>query len=503
VNTLPETYARALAALASGAVASGAAASGAAASGAAASGAALIPVPTRVAIAYSGGLDSSALLDLAQRHAQTHAITLYAFHIHHGISPNADAWLLHCEHTCAERAIHFDARRVTFDANDKHGTEAAARKARYGALGELCRTHGVQLLLTAHHQDDQAETVLLQLLRGSGVAGLSGMDDANGAPELLANADVVMARPLLSASRRQLAAHVAEYQLGHVEDESNDDPRYARNALRHQVMPALALAFPGFQQRFARSAQHAQATQRLLTELGEQDLTHCLDGDAVDIGKLRLLSQDRSYNLLRHWFAKRHLRMPSTAWLAQMLTQLLSARADAQLLIAHPECDVRRYRDRLYLMPKRVRLPGMPDPDDEAFPGHGWPSAEMQDRQQAASGQTFHWQGEAQIAFFDYGGVLHFDRAESGFDAQWLREQPLTIDFRKGGERLKLAANRPTRALKYHYQACDVPAWERPRLPLVSNSAALLFVAGVGMDSRHLSAAGAPCIALRWVANPD
>src|SRR5471032_2461630 len=119
----------------------------------------------------------------------------------------------------------------------------------------LCHEHEVTLLLTAHHLDDQAETVLLQLLRGSGPAGLSGMDAANAAPELLANPALVMARPLLSASRKQLAAYVAEHGIVHINDESNDDPRFARNALRHQVMPALAQAFPGFQERFARSAQ--------------------------------------------------------------------------------------------------------------------------------------------------------------------------------------------------------------------------------------------------------
>ncbi len=448
-----------------------------------------------IAIAYSGGLDSTALLHLAQEHAQKHQIALHALHIHHGISRNADAWLEHCERTCAQLGIAFEARRVTLDLDDKEGTEAAARKARYGALGALCHEHGVKLLLSAHHQDDQAETVLLQLLRGSGAAGLSGMEGANVAPELLGYPDLVMARPLLSVSRRQLASYVAAHQLQHVEDESNSDPRYARNALRLQVMPALEHAFPGFQERFARSAQHAQATQRLLDELGELDLAHCLDGDGVDISKLRLLSRDRSYNLVRHWFATRSLRMPSTAWLSQMLTQLLTARPDAQLLVSHPECDVRRYRDRLFLKPRLARLPGMADPDDEAFPGHGWLGHEIET---PPSGASFTWQGEAQMAFPDFGGVLHFDVSLRGFDAQWLRQQTLTIDFRKGGERLKLAANRPTRALKYHYQAFDVPSWERPRLPILSAGKSLLFAAGIGMDSLHLSEADAPRIAVRW-----
>ncbi len=439
----------------------------------------------RMAIALSGGLDSSALLHLAHDYAQRHQIALHAFHIHHGISANADAWLEHCAGACAALGVAFEARRVTLERSAKTGTEEAARNSRYAALGALSREHGVTLLLTAHHQDDQAETVLLQLLRGSGTAGMSGMDAANAAPELLGNPELVMARPLLPASRKQLAAYVAANDIGYVDDESNDDRRFARNALRHQVMPALAQAFPGFQERFARSAQHAQSAQRLLVELATQDLASCLDGDCLDIGKLRLLSLDRCYNLLRHWFGTRQLRMPSTAWLAEMLSQLLEARPDAQPLVTHPDCHVRRHRDRLFLTPKLAELDGTRDPDgdDDHLPG-----------------QAFVWRGEAELAFPAYGGVLYFDPAEQGVDADWLRGQDLVIDFRKGGERLKRAANRPTRTLKYHYQACDVPAWERARLPTVSTPAQLLFAAGIGMDCHHLSQAEAPRISLRWLS---
>ena len=437
----------------------------------------------RLAIALSGGLDSSALLHLAQAYAGANGIELYAFHVHHGLSPNADAWLAHCEQACAALGVRFEARRVVLDAPRKSGTEAAARKSRYAALGALCAAHGVTLLLTAHHQDDQAETVLLQLLRGSGPAGLSGMDAANAAPELLANPALVMARPLLSASRRQLAEYVAAQHIAHVDDESNHDPRFARNALRHQVMPALAAAFPGFQERFARSAQHAQSAQRLLTELAEQDLAACLDGDCLDVAKLRAMSSDRAYNLLRHWFATRGLRMPTTAWLAEMLTQLVEARYDAQLLVTHPDCHVRRHRDRLHLTPKLAELEGT-----------------RVDESDIKDGQAFRWNGEAELAFPAYGGVLYFDPAEEGLAADWLRGQELVIDFRQGGERLKLAQNRSTRGLKYHYQACNIPAWERTRLPVVWARKQLLFAAGVGMDCHHLVNEGETRYRLRWQA---
>jgi tRNA(Ile)-lysidine synthase len=439
-----------------------------------------------IAIAYSGGLDSSALLRLAHGYAQQHGVALFAFHVHHGLSPNADAWLAHCERSCTALGITFDARRVMLDKG-KSGTEAAARKLRYAALGEMCRVHGVRLMLTAHHLDDQAETVLLQLLRGSGTAGLSGMDAANAAPDLLGNPELVMARPLLPVARGELEAYVAENAIACIDDESNTDPRYARNALRHQVMPALGQAFPGFQERFARSAAHAQSAQRLLIELATQDLALCLRDDCIDVAKLRAMSLDRAYNMLRYWFATRSLRMPSTAWLSEMVTQLVEARDDAQLLVTHPDCHIRRHRDRLYITPRLAELDGMRDPDDEAD----------------TPGQLFRWQGEPLIAFPAYGGTLHFDAAgatEQGIDAAWLGAQQLQIDFRKGGERLKLAANRPTRSLKYHYQAFDVPAWERERLPIVSAGKDLLFAAGIGMDCHHLGSGPGPLVQLRWQA---
>jgi len=438
----------------------------------------------RIAVALSGGLDSMVLLHLAAAHARSHGQTLFAFHVHHGLSPNADAWRDHCEGSAASLGIAFDSRDVVVEKG-KTGIEAAARAARYGALGAMCRAHGVQLLLTAHHQDDQAETVLLQLLRGSGASGLSGMDSANRAPGLLGDDTLVMARPLLALARSELEEYAKAQGIAWVEDESNADPRFARNALRHQVMPVLAQAFPGFQHRVARSSLHVQSAQRLLDELATEDLAACLDGDGLDLARLRAMSTDRVNNLLRHWFTVRRLAMPSTALLAQMVMQVLTARDDAQPLVSHPECEVRRHRDRLYLVPRLPELAGMRDPDDEGVI--------------EKYAQGFRWSGEGSIAFPDYGGVLHFDAAQHGFDAAWLRAQALEIDFRKGGERLKPAPNRPTRSLKQLFQASGVPAWERTRLPVVGNGYSLLFAAGLGMDCRHLGD-GLDRIALRWQA---
>lgn len=430
--------------------------------------------PRSIAIAYSGGLDSSALLHLMHRHAADHGIALFAFHVHHGISPNADGWLAHCERECALLGARLDVRRISLTACGRDGVEQAARTSRYAALGELCRLHRVPLLLTAHHLDDQAETVMLQLLRGSGVAGLSGMENANTAPSLLGDPDLVMARPLLGVLRSELEQFVTARKIAYVEDESNVDSRYARNALRHQAMPPLARYFPGFQQRFARSAQHAQATQRLLDEVAAQDLAVCRDGDCIIIGRLQQMSAERIDNLLRYWFASRGVRMPATAWLSEMRGQLLGARDDAQLCVTHPDCEVRRHRGRIFLTPRS---------DDVAS---------------NLAPLTFRWHGEARMQFPAYGGSVYFEDAQHGADSRWLLEQDLVIRLRSGGEKLKPALNRPTRSLKHHYQALGIPAWERLRLPVILADGQLLFAAGIGMNWRSLPCDGERRINLRW-----
>ncbi|WP_050477204.1 tRNA lysidine(34) synthetase TilS [Herbaspirillum rhizosphaerae] len=437
-----------------------------------------------IAIAYSGGLDSSVLLHLAAAFAREQNVRLFAFHIHHGISVNADSWQEHCRRQCEQAGAVFDTRNIALKNLDKSGVEEAARIGRYHALGELCRVHGVTLLLTAHHQDDQAETILLQLLRGSGVAGMSGMDQANAAANLLGNDQLLLARPLLNASRAQLEQYAEAQSLPFVDDESNNDTRYVRNVLRHRIMPTLAELFPGFQERFTRSASHAQSAQRLLVTLAQQDLAACLDGEYLSVPALRQLDIDRIDNLLRHWFSLRNLRMPSSAWLLELRTQLLEAKSDAQLCVTHPDCHIRRYRDRVFLTPRRPAF------DQNAEP------------------LEFVWRGEPKLHFPQFGGSLFFDTADVGFNAVWLREQHLSVRLRSGGERVKLAWNRPTKSVKYHYQAMDIPAWERPYLPMVFAGEQILYAAGIGMDCHAQretpageSAARDARIALRWQAD--
>ena len=412
-----------------------------------------------IAVAYSGGLDSSVLLHLAHAYAAAHGIKLFAFHIHHGLSPNADGWLTHCSDACARLGVSFDARKVALVDAGKNGIEASARSARYAALGELCRQHGVPLLLTAHHQDDQIETVLLQMLRGAGLPGLSGMDEMNTAPELLGDATLLVARPLLSISRTELATQAQCNTIAHIEDESNQNTYHPRNALRNEVLPVLARYFPAFRECIFRSAQHAESAQGLLNVLAVQDLAGCMDGDALDVNRLRLFNNDRIDNLLRYWIAMRGLRMPSTAWLHEARSQLLDARIGAQVCVIFGKFALRRYRDRIVITSATAEA-------------------------ESIAPVFFQWDGEEQITFLEFGGVLHFEHAEAGIDAEWLRLQSLRLQHRAGNEQLKLAANRPTRSLKHHYQAVNIPAWERMQLPLLYADKNLLFAAGIGQDCR-------------------
>lgn len=435
------------------------------------------PANQGIAVAYSGGLDSSVLLQLARKFCVARQIGLFAFHVHHGISPNADSWLRHCQSEAARSGIAFDAQEVHIDPAAKDGIEASARTERYRALGAMCQSHRVRLLLTAHHQDDQAETLLLQLLRGSGVAGLSGMDAYNQAPKLLGTGTVTIARPLLSATRQSLLEYADSKAIAFVEDESNADHKYARNALRLRVMPILSEMAPGFAERLARSAQHARSAHRMLLELAQQDSRLCECDGGLDIAKMQGFSDDRIDNLLRFWLLTTGVRMPSTARLAEMRKQLFAARADARITVSHDGMGIHRYENRIVAA------------RDVA-------AAEL-----AVEPRTFRWQGEAAIYFPDFKGSLHFEPAEFGLGREWLSQQSLTMRLREGGERIKLAPNRPTRDIKSHYQTLRIPFWQRQRLPFVAVGRELLFAAGVGLDAGHCVDGSPDAIGLRWEAD--
>lgn len=417
-----------------------------------------------IAVAYSGGLDSSVLLHLAAQFAHLQQIPIYAFHINHGLSPHAQDWQQFCFNTAAQLGVHFQSKSVQVKTDSGDGIEASARKSRYLALGGLCAEANIPLLLTAHHQDDQAETVLLQLMRGSGVAGLSGMSPHYFAPGLLGHDGIAIGRPLLGRAKNTLIRYAQQHSIAFVDDESNSNTQFARNGLRHQVMPMLAAISPDYAERLARTARHAQSTVRLLTELAQLDLAHCQHDAELSVEKMRQLSSERVDNLLRYWIGKQGVRMPSTARLAEMRQQLFSLRDDARISVQHERILIHRYQGKVFAEPI-----GQRDANEMI---------------------QFAWRGEASLKFPSFGGVLYFERAkegEGGVSAVWLLQQALTLRWRQGGERLRLAKNRPSREIKKHFQSLHIPFWQREQLPFVMRQQDVLFAAGVGMNAEFYS----------------
>jgi tRNA(Ile)-lysidine synthase len=431
-----------------------------------------------IAIAYSGGLDSSVLLHLAARYAAAHELTLHVFHVHHGLSRNADQWMAHCEAEAVRCGVPFSAANVEVEvaARGKHGVEEAARIARYAALGDLCRRHGVALLLTAHQQDDQAETVLLQLLRGAGLPGLSAMAAFQPAHDLL-GPGIALGRPLLAIGRTALEQQARQFDLAYIVDESNADTRYRRNALRQQVIPAIEQHFPGFAPLVGRSAMHAQSAQSLLHQLAMIDLEQCQadpDGTALKLAPLDALPPERIDNLLRHWLYRQGVQLPSTARLNQIRQQMLQAADDLHPFFDFGPARLHRIAGRLELHPNL----GTP-PADEL---------------------SLQWRGQPEILVPQWRGRLIFEKTDdAGLDAERLRNGRLTLRARAGQERLKIALNRPSKSLKSLFQESSIAPWRRGWLPLLYLDAELVFVAGLGMDARHLTQGAG--MALRWEFN--
>jgi tRNA(Ile)-lysidine synthase len=431
-----------------------------------------------IAIACSGGLDSAVLLHLSAdffaSHPHLHSHSLHVFHVHHGLSPNADHWLSHVQSECEQLNVPFDARKVSVARVDQHGPENAARLARYEALANLCTVHRVELLLTAHHQDDQAETVMLQALRGAGLPGWSGMADLQRDHALLPTT-VTLARPLLDCSRKQLEQIASERAIAHIIDESNEDSRYKRNAIRHEIFPLIEQHFEGFTQALARSSHHFQTAQGLLDELACSDLQQCLNAGELNLKKLALLSVDRIDNLLRYWVVEKIGSYPSQAQLHQLHQQMLHAATDTHPQIVIGQWVLQREHDHLIIRAQaRVNQPPM-------------------------DAVRVVWQGERQLDIPEWRGQLVFEDGEGeGFDRDLLLQGPLTLRPRQGGERLKLDGRRPSRSLKNLFQESGVAAGRRPWLPLLYAGEQLLFACGLGPNC--IVPEKNPGIRLHWQA---
>jgi tRNA(Ile)-lysidine synthase len=296
--------------------------------------------PPSIAVALSGGVDSTALLVALAERKSLHG-RLRAIHVNHGLHPNAKQWVAMCRELTHRLAVPLTV--LTAKVSRARGTslEAEARKARYELLAQELNEGDV--LLTAHHEEDQLETVLLQLLRGAGVAGLAAM------PEVVPCGAGRLVRPLLQVQRASLEAFVSAHELSWVEDDTNADERFDRNYLRRQVLPLLKARWPGAARAVSRSARHAAEAQRLLNALALSDVERSAVGAALSVKALRALSLDRRRNAVRFWIASQGAQVPNTARLEEICGPVLDARIDAHPHVVWAGTMVERRHDLLSL----------------------------------------------------------------------------------------------------------------------------------------------------------
>lgn len=425
-----------------------------------------VPRGSRITLGLSGGVDSMVLLDLLTRMANEHAFQLSAIHVNHQISPHAQAWAEACRSICGVHHVSLRVQIIHIDNAAILGLEAAARDARYAEYARL----DTDFVALAHHRGDQAETLLLQLLRGAGIKGLAAMP-------VLRNADRQPAylRPLLEIDRSEIEMWARQYALQWIEDESNRDTRFNRNFLRHTVLPLLEERFPAWRTTLARSAQNLAEAADLLDQLAALDAAHSIQTRRLDCTRLAALPAPRARNLLRHFLALNHVPMPSQVRLCAMLEQLTHARADRQPDIRHAGWELHRYQGWAHLEPC---LP-LRAPD-----------------------QRWDWQGEAQLALKELGGMLEFtNRTGQGLDYARLGQAPVTVRLRQGGEHFRPDGQRPRRSLKNLLQEHAIPPWQRDRLPLLYCGETLVWVAGIGVDCDWQAAPDAAGIAPAWRTN--
>jgi len=406
----------------------------------------------RIAVALSGGLDSVVLLDtVCKVQAKNQSSQIFVFHIHHGLQKEADDWLIFCEKLAKKYKAHFDFRLLHLIGEEQGNIESRARAGRYEALTDLCTEYGIEDLLLAHHQNDQAETVLLQLLRGAGVAGVSGMPNSRVLKTKAG--EITLWRPLLNQSRKELEAYAKEHKLKWIEDPSNQDVKYRRNAVRKTIIPALEKIQPEAIANLARSAGLLGEAQTLLDRLARQDGKTMILKDGVQLKQLLALAKKdlpAANNVLRYWLKANSLTMPSQERLAAWWSDLNRVKTGAQLEWAHDE--------------RRIRL----------------------------------WRGILQIENAKTGKWVFKTISSSsktpGLPCQLVKEAQknglITQIDRSGSEKIQIKANAPRKTLKNLFQEGDIPPWHR-NAPLLYINGDLIAVAGVGVSYPHLVAKGA------------
>jgi tRNA(Ile)-lysidine synthase len=413
-------------------------------------------------IAYSGGRDSHVLLHLMAALRDRLSVPVRAVHINHGLQAAAGTWGEHCRQICQALNVPLTVIAVNCEIGPAASLEEAARTARYRAFEHILAAG--EILLLAHHRDDQAETLLLRLLRGAGVHGLAAMPRTRplGRGQLL--------RPLLDVPAAAVAQYAQAERLSWVEDPSNRDDRFDRNFLRYRLLPLLAERWPGYAAPLVRAAEHAREASELIDALAELDLERCLRDDGIDLDALRTLTEPRQRNLLRLWLRRRGLRPPPQERLQAGLQALIGAAPDRAPLLEWDGILLRRYRNRLLL-----DVTAMPPP------------------------ASFVWDLSRPLDL--PGGQWLAEPVMGAGLRQELRQQRVEVRFRRGGERCRPAGDAHNRSLKKLLQERAVPPWQRGLLPLVYVDGELAAVADLWVCEGFQAAPGAPGLRLVRIVN--
>ncbi len=406
------------------------------------------PLARRILVAFSGGLDSRVLLHLVAQSRALHSRSVCAVHVDHGLQEMSSHWAEQCQEFCNQEKIELCILQALLQPGKGQSIEAIARERRYALIERVMQKN--DMLLLAQHADDQVETFLLQLLRGAGPSGLASM------PKKRDWGESIVIRPLLDFSRKELHNYAIQQELSWIDDPSNQDLRFARNFLRHEVLPVLEKRFPSYRKTIARSAKHCGEAVNLLQELCEGELAQVMaeNKNQLFLGKLRRLSNSKQDNLIRNWIKINGFYAPRTNQLAQIKHTLIASESAPEAVVMTRDYELRVYRGKLYLL--NIMVPVQPF--------------------------IYKWQ----VA----GEDLSIESLEQTISRRWLLESGirvsedalLIIKSREGGEKIRQGFPPRHRLLKKIFQEKSIPPWQRQNYFLIYHREKVIAIPGLAVD---------------------
>lgn len=414
---------------------------------------------SHIYVGYSGGVDSHVLLHLCAS-IKTLSGKITAVYVHHGLQAEAESWSEHCQKMAENLGVHFMELRIDATAISGESPEETARNARYAALKPLINVDDV--LLIGQHRDDQLETVLLQLFRGAGLRGLSGI------PESSFFGLGVMLRPLLNVSKLEINEYALAHQLQWVEDPSNQQNDYDRNFLRNIVIPLLKERWESCDKTVARSAKHCAEAQVVVSAVADELFypVFSKSNKTLCISQLQAHKSPRQQLIIRHWFQSLGLRMPAQAFVDRIQSEVIAAREDSDPILLGQGCFIRRYRDKLYCLRQSEQEP----PRDMIWPAE----------------QNF-------IKYAAHRKLSYAPSSEGILYEHWQKAK-VTVKFRSGGEKICLPNRKEHHSLKKLFQEAGIPPWERQLTPLIYLNNKLAAVGELWISAEFYSEKPDACI---------